>query len=61
MAIRRGEFVAMLGGVMAWPLVAGAQQTRIPRIGYLATGSLNDPDTQVVLSLILASGPKPKR
>jgi putative ABC transport system substrate-binding protein len=32
--VRRREFIAGLGGVAAWPLVGGAQQT-MPVIGFL--------------------------
>jgi putative ABC transport system substrate-binding protein len=35
--MRRREFVAAVGGVVAWPLTARAQQT--PVIGYLGVGS----------------------
>ena len=34
--MRRREFVAGLGGAAAWPLMAGAQQAQVWRVGYLS-------------------------
>ena len=34
--MRRREFIAALGGAVAWPVTAGAQQTKTWRVGYLS-------------------------
>src|SRR5262245_51387254 len=39
--MRRREFIALVAGAAAWPLVARAEQptTKVSRIGWLVTGS----------------------
>ena len=40
--MRRREFIALLGGVAVWPLLAHAQRAERRRLGFLSLGFAND-------------------
>ena len=40
-AVRRREFVTLIGGAVAWPFATRAQPARLPTVGFLGAASLS--------------------
>jgi putative tryptophan/tyrosine transport system substrate-binding protein len=52
--VKRREFIAGLGGVAAWPVVARAQQPeRMRRVGVLMPGTADDAEYQARMAAFL--------
>jgi putative ABC transport system substrate-binding protein len=55
LAVKRREFIALIGGAAAWPVVASAQQPTLPVVGFVS-GSSHDAFTRYAATFLKGLG-----